>query len=163
MDESIELTLDALRQANQRVQNVRDQDLSAMFAPLGEALWWTYIIDDLLRRRGGAYVSHRQAKEVGRRIRALRHARNVVTHGRQPAELAQMSQGKQYPVNYPKNFREVVFVRADEIPPTDKAPPAEAVDAWRHTPMGGRPVRVVVSETLSFLESEAGGAIQPGT
>lgn len=163
MDESIELTLNALQQANQRVQNVRDQDPSVMFAPLGESLWWIYIVDDLLRRRGGAYVSHREAEKVGRRIHALRHARNVVTHGRQPAELAQLSQGKQYPVNYPKNFREVVFVRADEIPLTGKAPSAEALDAWRHTPMGGRAVRVVVSETLSFLESEAGGAIQPGT
>ena len=98
----------AYEDAMGRLEGVRPRsvspDVERAFAAIGEALWWTVILEKTLESPEflgkAVYRKERDADEYGYLVNGLRFARNQIQHDQSVAELLEVREEPGYPAAY---------------------------------------------------------------
>jgi hypothetical protein len=139
-----------LKRALERLEAARfSRDPADSFGPLADALQWAVLLDGWHERHTRDYRRHRDADEGGQVLPGLRHAWNVVKHS-DVETLVDVTDGAQFPMQFPVTFHEITWKPLAKLPPLPKLNP-RGTQVYR---MGleDKPVRLTMYHLGPFFE-----------
>jgi hypothetical protein len=138
----------AIRHAVARTEAAREKrDSDFVFVGYVETTMWATALDDLLTAMDPEYVRRRDVDEGGQALRGLRWARNQGVH--QLVALHKMSEGRTYPLTYPRRYVEPVWLARAETAPLAK--PQRQNEQAYDDHIAGRTVSSTLATVHDFL------------
>lgn len=149
-------SLDAAEEALSRLRSAVESDLHQAFVPLGEALWWVVITEGLVGRHVPSYRDHQSGRQ-GQVLPGLRHARNIVAHGVNPARVL-ASEVSFFPESW-ESARwlrlapaTLTWVGAEDLPPShDGRLSSYKLERAYESELAGGAVIPILEEALEYL------------
>ena len=149
-------SLDAADQALSRLSAAVQNDLHQAFAPLGEVLWWIAIAEDLVGGHDPSYRDHQSGRQ-GQVLLGLRHARNIVAHGVNPARVL-ASEISFFPEAWERDRwlrlapATLTWAGTEDLPPThDDRHVSRKLDRAYESELAGEAVVPTLQEAIKYL------------
>jgi hypothetical protein len=142
----------SLREALHRLESARhSKEPADSFAALSEVLKHVVLLDKWHANVvGNNYGTLRDSSQVGMSILGLYHARNLLEHDQQLADLVDVTEGLQFPIQFPFSFHEITWKPIAALPKTTRKKEERLQKAYAQN-LQNKPVRLTLLAVSDFL------------